>query len=89
MHIVEGSVDVSQWLSMRNELVHLQLAVHIVGHEIWELCPSLDTSERATLPYTACDELESWRNISVTNHMLIKGFTHVSLRSLVQQQQRQ
>jgi hypothetical protein len=89
MHIVEGSVDVSQWLSMRNELVHLQLAVHIVGHEIWELCPSLDTSERATLPYTACDKLESWRNISVTNRMLIKGFTHVSLRSLVQQQQRQ
>src|SRR5271156_1842242 len=61
MHIVEGSVNVSQWLSMRNELVHLQLAVHIVGHEIWELCPSLDTSERATLPYTACDKLESWR----------------------------
>jgi hypothetical protein len=73
MHIVEGSVDVGQWLSVRNELVHLQLAVHVIGHEIWELCPSLDPSKRATLPYTACDKLESWRNISVTNHMLIKG----------------
>jgi hypothetical protein len=59
MHIVEGSVDVRQWLSMRNELVHLQLAVHIVGHEIRELCPPLDASERATLPYTAGDKLES------------------------------
>jgi hypothetical protein len=59
MHIMEGGVDVGQWLSVRNELVHLQLAVHVVGHETGELCPSLDTSERATLPYTACDKLES------------------------------
>ena len=73
VHIVEGSVDVGQWLSVRDELVHLQLAVHIVGHETWKLCPSLDTPKRATLPYTACNKLESWRNISVTNHMLIKG----------------
>jgi hypothetical protein len=73
MHVVEGSVDVGQWLSVRNELIHLQLAVHIVGYEIWELCPSLDTSKCATLPYTACDKLESWRKISVANHMPIKG----------------
>jgi hypothetical protein len=73
MHIVKGGVDVGQWLSVCNELIHFQLAIHVVGHEIGELCPSLDPSKRATLPYTACNKLESWRNMSDANHMLIKG----------------
>ena len=59
VHVVEGSVDISQRLSVGNELVDLQFPIHIVRHEIWKLCPAFDTSKRAPFPNAACNELES------------------------------
>jgi hypothetical protein len=56
---MKGSVDVCEGLSVCDELVDLELTVHIVGNKIRELRTPFDTSEGATLPYTTCDELES------------------------------
>jgi hypothetical protein len=58
LHIAESLVDLIQRLAMRDELVNLELAIHVVSHKPRKLSASLDTTERATLPYTASDELE-------------------------------
>lgn len=49
---------------MGDELVHLEVAVEVVVHETGKLSATLDTTEGATLPYTAGDELECWRLVS-------------------------
>lgn len=46
---------------MGDELVNLEVAVHVVGDESGELCTALDTTEGASFPDTAGDELEGCR----------------------------
>lgn len=43
---------------MRDELVHLELAVLVVLDEAGELGAALDAAEGAAFPYAARDELE-------------------------------
>lgn len=43
---------------MRDELVDLEVAVHVVGHQAGQLCAALDAAEGAAFPDTAGDELE-------------------------------
>lgn len=49
---------------MGNEFVDLEVAVEVVVYETGELSTTLDTTEGATLPYTASDELECWKLVS-------------------------
>jgi len=55
---LESLVDFGQWLSVRDELIHLKLASHVVINKIWQLRTALDAAERAAFPDTACDELK-------------------------------
>jgi hypothetical protein len=43
---------------VRDELVHLEIAIHVVCHEAGQLRASLDTSKRTSLPHAPGDELE-------------------------------
>lgn len=58
MHIVEGIVDLVEWLAVSDELVNLETAILPVLHQAWQLTAALDTTERAALPLAAGDELE-------------------------------
>ena len=58
MHIVERLVDARQVLAVGNELVNLQLAIHVILDKAAHLRATLDTAESAALPDTAGDELK-------------------------------
>ncbi len=58
LHILKCSVDVVQWLPVRDEFVDLQLAGHVVVHQVRELRAAFDTAKSASFPDTAGDELE-------------------------------
>jgi len=45
-------------LPVRNELVDLELAVHVIVYETWKLCPTLDTAKGAAFPYAPSYKLE-------------------------------
>ena len=59
LHVLEGGVDLVERLSVGDELVDLELAVHVVVDEVRELSAALDTTESTSLPDTTGDELES------------------------------
>lgn len=58
LHVTKGLVDVFERLSVGDELVHLELACHVVVDEIGKLSTALDATKGATLPHTPGDELE-------------------------------
>ena len=43
---------------MGDELIDLEVAVHVIRDETGKLCTALDTTESASFPDTAGDELE-------------------------------
>ena len=57
-HLKNDVVDAAEWLSVGDELVDLELAVHVVLDERAHLAAALDTAESTAFPYTAGDELE-------------------------------
>ena len=59
LHVLEGGVDLVEGLSVGDELVNLELAVHVVINEVGKLGATLDTTEGTSLPDTTSDELES------------------------------
>lgn len=59
LHVLEGSVDLVEGLSVGDELIDLELAIHVVVNEVGKLGATLDTTEGTSLPDTAGDELES------------------------------
>lgn len=59
LHVLESGVDLVEGLSVGNELVDLELAVHVVVNEVGKLGATLNTTEGTSLPDTASDELES------------------------------
>jgi hypothetical protein len=64
LHVAESLVNLVEGLAMRDELVDLEVAVHVVGHKTRQLRAALDAAERAALPHAACDELEGWERVS-------------------------
>lgn len=60
LHVLERGIDLNQRLPVRDELVDLQLARHVVVDQVRELRAALDAAERAPFPHAACDELECW-----------------------------
>jgi len=65
LHIREGLVDTLQRLPMRDELVDLELAGHVVVDQVGQLRAAFDAAERAAFPYAARDELEGWYDVSI------------------------
>jgi len=57
-HVLERLVDAAQWLAMRDELVNLELAGHVVVNKSRQLSAALDTAESAALPPATRHELE-------------------------------
>jgi hypothetical protein len=53
-------VNLVNGLSVGNELVDLEVAVHVVGHQARKLSAALDTAKGAAFPDAAGDELEGW-----------------------------
>lgn len=43
---------------MRNELIDLELAIHVILNQVRELCATLHAAESAAFPYAAGNELE-------------------------------
>lgn len=58
LHLLEGSVDISEGLAVGDELVNLQLAVQVVVDQTGQLGAALDTTESTSLPHTTGDQLE-------------------------------
>ena len=58
LHILERSIDLVQRLPVRDELIHLELARHVVVHQIRELRAPFDPAKSAPFPYAAGDEVE-------------------------------
>jgi hypothetical protein len=46
---------------MRDKLVHLEIAIHVICHEARQLRPALHTPECASLPHAARHKLERTR----------------------------
>ena len=61
VHVVEGFIDLVEGLTVGDEFFDLQLAIHVVLDESWQLGTALDTSESAAspgpLPITPCQYL--------------------------------
>ena len=49
LHDIETLVDILKRLSVSNELINLQLAIHIIGDQAWQLCTALDTAKSTSL----------------------------------------
>ena len=59
MHIMERIINPTQILTVRDELVDLELAVHVIVDEVGQLRAAFDAAEGAAGPFAAGDELES------------------------------
>lgn len=55
MHVMECIINLLERLAMRNELIDLELAGHVVVHQIRKLRAALNTAESAALPDTTRD----------------------------------
>ncbi len=63
LHILKRSIDLIQRLPVRDELIHLQLAGHVVVHQVRELRAAFDATKGTSFPYTPSDELECWEQV--------------------------
>ena len=57
---------------MRDELVNLESAVHVIFHEIAHLRAALDAAEGAAFPSAAGDELEGWNGMLVGDEFKVE-----------------
>lgn len=64
LHRLERLVDLADGVAVRDELVHLELALKVVVDEAGELRPALDAAERRALPDAARNELERCEGVS-------------------------
>ena len=66
LHVPKRLVDARQRLAVRDELVDLELAVHVVLDQVGQLRAALDAAEGAAFPASAGDELECCRKKKVS-----------------------
>ena len=62
-HILERRVDLGQWLAVSDEFVYLQLASHVIVHQVWQLRATFDTAEGTSFPYTAGYKLKRYEKM--------------------------
>jgi hypothetical protein len=60
LHCLKGRVNLRKRLSVSDELIHLELALHVIVNQVWELGPALNSAKSTTL------ESVSSERISVT-----------------------
>ena len=60
VHIVEGLVDSAQIALVRDKFINLESAILILLNEPSHLRTAFDTTESASLPHAASDELNSY-----------------------------
>lgn len=85
LHGVKRLVDILQRFSVCDELIDLELALHVIIDQARELGAALDSTERTSSPDTACDKLECYdlvRDIILR----LRELTYAVLRSPVQPQ---
>lgn len=72
MHVMERLIDAAKVLSVGDELINLELAVHVVVDQAAHLAAALDTTEGTALPHASGNELECCSNIlaHVRAHLL-------------------
>jgi hypothetical protein len=88
LHVSECLVDLVERLAVRDELVHLEVASHVVGDEVRELGAALYTAESAAFPDAAGNELEGCLSVSGTSLFFSRGTdTYVVWKSPGQQPQ--
>src|SRR5450631_456474 len=61
VHQVESLIDVGKFQFMRNEIVDVDLAVHVPIDDFRHVAPALGAAERGAFPHAAGDELERAR----------------------------
>src|SRR5438552_7444254 len=61
VHQVEALVDVGDLQVMRDQVVDVDLAIHVPVDDLRYVAPALGADERGAFPYTAGDELEGAR----------------------------
>lgn len=64
LHILEGSVDLGQWLAVSDEFVYLQFTSHVIVHQVWQLRATFDAAKGTSFPYTAGYKLKRYENSS-------------------------
>ena len=79
LHRLKPEIDILQRLAVSDELIHLQLASHVIIYQPRELRASLDSTERAALPHAARDELECYEPLAHVSPLAeyVKGETYV------------
>src|SRR6266566_1964473 len=60
-HGLKRLIDLPQRLPVRDELVHLELPLQVVAHQVGQLAAALDAAEGAAAPHAARHELEGPR----------------------------
>lgn len=68
---------------MGDELINLELTLHVVVDQVRELGAALDTTESASLPHTTGNELECWLRGLAPGTIISRDRTYVVWRSLV------
>lgn len=80
LHIVEGLVDVCEWLPVSDKLINFQLACHVIINQVRKLATTLYSAKgtsletqlanfkhkhrRTYLPNTASNKLECYNNVN-------------------------
>ena len=60
LHVVESRSNVIQRLAVGDELIDLELTLHVIINQSRKLAAAFDTTERTALPDTASDKLECY-----------------------------
>ena len=58
MHEIEGTVDLIEGHSVRNEIIDVDLSVHVPVNNLGHIRSAFGTTESSTAPVASGDELE-------------------------------
>lgn len=58
LHDIERLVNILQSLSVSDKLIDLELALHVVINQIWELSSTFNATKSRSTPNTSSDKLK-------------------------------
>jgi hypothetical protein len=64
-HSLESLIDTSQVLAVGNELIDLELSIHVISDQVWQLRTAFDASKCTSLPHSSSDQLKCYSRISI------------------------
>src|SRR5256885_9528219 len=71
MHQVEALVDVGELELVRDQVVDVDLALHVPVDDFRHVAPALGAAERGALPYAAGDQLEDRKSTRLNSSHLV------------------